>query len=175
MVVRIRISYNNSVKLGSMFSPGLLVFAGLLGSATATTAPSQPAPFPEKLLKVKESDPRVTRLKQFFTKRDCPVHKFAEDFVSAADENNLDWRLLPSISFLESGGGKDFVKNNVLGWDSCKQGFASIPVGIHTVARSLGKSTVYRNKDLNTVLRIYNPRGNYPEKVKSVMRTISMN
>ena len=55
---------------------------------------------------VTQNDPRLHVLENFFAARHCPVSGLAEEFLIAADKNGLDWRLLPSISLIESGGGK---------------------------------------------------------------------
>lgn len=120
------------------------------------------------------ADRRLVILQRFFQERDCPINKFARDFLEAADQNGLDWRLLPSISLLESGGGKDYEKNNIFGWDNCKQNFPSIRDGIHAVAERLANSRLYHDKNLDDLLRTYNPaRPDYPRRVKSVMSQIS--
>ena len=81
----------------------------------------------------------------------------------------LDWRLLPSIAVLESGGGKEYTNNNIFGWDSCKTAFPSVRAGIHTVARALGQSRLYRDKDLDELLLTYNTNAEYSERVKALM------
>jgi hypothetical protein len=121
---------------------------------------------------VKNADPRLSRLQKFFGDRDCPLREAAKDFLVAADQNHLDWRLLPSISFVESSGGKTYTNNNVLGWASCKEKFSSVRAGIHYVAAQLGKSTRYRGKDTDNKLRTYNPTPEYCQRVKAVMRVI---
>jgi hypothetical protein len=119
-----------------------------------------------------QKDPRLTRLQKFFGDRDCPLRDSAKDFLVAADQNELDWRLLPSISIIESSGGKYDMNNNVFGWDSCKEKFPSVRAGIHFVAAQLGKSRRYKDKDLDGKLQLYNPLPEYPQKVKAVMRAI---
>ncbi len=118
-------------------------------------------------------DPRTVRLKKFLVKLHCPVFDLADDFVQAADENQLDWRLLPSISVIESGGGKAYRNNNIFGWNQGLQVFPTIRSGIHTVAFKLAKSRLYRNRDIVGKLRLYNPYANYAESVMSVMNRIS--
>jgi|SRR5579871_2456637 len=118
-------------------------------------------------------DPRLQRLVDFFEKRDSPLSHHAVDFLIAADENALDWRLLPSISMVESSGGKDYRNNNVFGWDSCNEGFTSVREGIHFVAGQLANSRRYRNKSLDAKLRTYNPDPDYPNRVKAFMRTLA--
>lgn len=118
------------------------------------------------------TDPRLLRLQQYFEKRDCPLREMAADFLAAADLNALDWRLLPSISMIESSGGKDYRNNNVLGWDSCRESFSSVGDGIRYVAAQLASSHRYKNKSLEGKLRTYNPNPAYPHKVKAVMQAL---
>lgn len=119
-----------------------------------------------------DGDPRLVRLREFFLKYDSPVHYLAAEFLEAADENGLDWRLLPTIAMVESGGGRYHTKNNVFGWDSCRQGFPSVREGIHTVASRLANSKLYRGKDLNGILRTYNRRKAYADTVLALMKTL---
>jgi hypothetical protein len=119
------------------------------------------------------SDPRLHRLQEFFAKRDCPLKEAAADFLVAADRNDLDWRLLPSISIIESSGGKDYRNNNVFGWDSCRESFTSVREGIHFVAAQLANSRLYKDKTLDHKLSTYNPIPGYPSRVKAVMHALS--
>lgn len=119
------------------------------------------------------ADPRIIRLKQFFSRLHCPVLYLAEDFVRAADDNDLDWRLLPSISVVESGGGKQFRNNNIFGWNQGAEAFPTLRSGIHEVAFKLGHSPLYRNRDVVGKLRIYNPDENYAQLVLTVMNRVS--
>jgi len=84
----------------------------------------------------------------------------------------LDWRLLPSISIIESSGGKDYRNNNVFGWDSCRESFTSVREGIHFVAGQLANSKLYKDKTLDSKLSTYNPLPDYPRKVKAVMHAL---
>jgi hypothetical protein len=145
----------------------VLLVAGLLAAPFTTSVQAyraQPS--------VDQNDPRLSRLKKFFSDRDCPLKDSASDFLVAADQNALDWRLLPSISIIESSGGKDYRNNNVFGWDSCKEHFPSVRAGIHYVAAQLGKSSRYRGKDVKGKLQLYNPLPEYPQRVQAVMRAI---
>jgi hypothetical protein len=117
-------------------------------------------------------DPRLQKLQKFFAKWDCPLQYSAADFLIAADVNQLDWRLLPSISFLESSGGKNYKNNNVFGWDSCRESFPSVRAGIHIVASRLAKSKMYKDKSLSRKLRTYNPRPNYALEVRAIMNKL---
>jgi hypothetical protein len=117
-------------------------------------------------------DPRLERLQQFFESRDCPLRELAGEFLLAADRYALDWRLLPSISIIESSGGKDYHNNNIFGWDYPLQTFSSVREGIHYVAAQLARADRYKNKSLDGKLKIYNPNPEYPGKVKAVMEAL---
>jgi hypothetical protein len=142
---------------------GLVFFAGMLapGPAVAPHAPERPA------------DYRYHLLKAFFEKSDCPAQRYAQAFLDAADENDLDWRLLPSLSMIESTGGKAARHNNFFGWDSGNAEFDSPVQGIREVGYRLANSSLYKDKDLDELLATYNPDEEYGSKVKSVMRRIS--
>lgn len=144
----------------------IVVFASLLA------APAGPALEATATKQAPQRDPRVNRIHQFFKSKGCPLSKLAEDFVREADAHKLDWRLLPSISYIESSGGKRFQNNNVFGWDSGRAKFESVRAGIHAVAESLRNSPLYRNKTTDQVLRTYNPFPGYLQRVKSVMRAL---
>jgi hypothetical protein len=142
----------------------ILLVAGLLVA---------PAAVSRKQYQVQAAvDPRLHRLQQFFAARDCPLRESAQDFLIAADQNQLDWRLLPSISMVESSGGKDYTNNNVFGWDSCHESFTSVRAGIHFVASQLARSKRYRGKNLDGKLQLYNPLPDYPHRVKAVMQAL---
>jgi hypothetical protein len=119
-----------------------------------------------------DHDPRLRRLQEFFGQRDCPLREAAADFLTAADRNDLDWRLLPSISIIESSGGKDYRNNNVFGWDSCRESFTSVREGIQFVAAQLANSKRYKDKTLDNKLSTYNPLPDYPRRVKAVMHAL---
>lgn len=120
------------------------------------------------------ADPRAARLRTFFSKLHCPVVDMTEDFIRAADENHLDWRLLPGISVIESSGGKVYINNNIFGWGiGGPLPFPSVRAGLNLVAYKLGNSSLYRDRDVFGKLRLYNPDERYPYRVISVMKRIS--
>jgi hypothetical protein len=119
------------------------------------------------------ADPRLAPLRHFFTQTECPAAEYAVDFLIVADEFALDWRLLPSLSFIESTGGKASANNNLFGWDSGRAHFPSARAGIQSVGFHLAQDSVYRSKSLDEILAAYNPNGDYAQKVKSVMRRIA--
>ena len=145
-------------------SRGLVLVAGLLATHGVADPDSRPAD-----TAANQTDPRTIRIKQYFLERDCPAHVYAADFVQAAEQNELDWRLLPSISMVESTGGKLAPNNNMFGWDNCDVKFVSNREGIYQVASRLKKSPFYRGKEVDGILKTYNPRQEYASAVKAVM------
>src|SRR5215469_5816963 len=93
-------------------------------------------------------DPRLPALRQFFAKASCPALYYAKVFIEAADVYKLDWRLLPSISYVESTGGKYAKNNNFFGWDSGKASFDSPVQAIHHVGYRLSHASRYRAKSV---------------------------
>ena len=127
-----------------------------LGAQVPKTQPPNPCPL----------DNRCDALVKFFKRYSSPLEKYAGDFLLAADKHHLDWRLLPSISMVESSGGKYYSYGNVFGWNSGRARFRSISSGIHYVAAQFANSSIYKGKDTSEILRTYNPaRIAYPKKV----------
>ena len=152
-----------------LLSGGFAIFAGVV---------SLPAPSSlhgEQINRVADyrQDPRYMRLFSFFSKAGSPAKNYSEVFLEAADRNQLDWRLLPSLSFVESGGGKAAPNNNMFGWQSGKARFASLAAGIHAVGYQLAHARAYKAKSLDRLLATYNPLGNYAQRVKAVMAQIA--
>jgi transcriptional regulator with XRE-family HTH domain len=119
------------------------------------------------------NDPRSHALRNFFDRHKCPISNYVEEFLDAADKQGLDWRLLPSIAFLESTGGKHLSGGNLLGWGSGKVKFQTTKQAIQFVAERLAKSPTYANKDVKAKLRTYNPaRKDYAKRVIEVMEQL---
>jgi hypothetical protein len=95
------------------------------------------------------------------------------DFLKAADNNHIDWRLLPSIAVIESGCTVRDSNNNLFGWKSGHARFPSVRRSIHWIAGRFSKSSIYAGKDTREILRAYNStHPNYPDRVLAVMRDL---
>ncbi|HYW42590.1 MAG TPA: hypothetical protein VE959_07015 [Bryobacteraceae bacterium] len=167
--MRLTDSKKGVLRMKKMFSSSLIAVAGMVSAPVATSprmADSHPAP-------EYRNDPRLASIRVFFEKFDCPAWKYATVFLEAADAYDLDWRLLPSLSYVESTGGKAARNNNLFGWDSGRASFPSPTAGIHAVGYHLSHSVLYRDKNLDEILATYNPQAEYAAKVKSVMQRIS--
>src|ERR1051326_1395104 len=110
-------------------------------------------------------DPRLYKIRTFFSSLDCPAWRYAATFLEAADDYALDWRLLPSLSYVETTGGKAAPNNNLFGWGSGRAKFSSPHAAIHTIAFHLTHAEHYRNKSLDALLWTYNPRAEYAARV----------
>jgi len=144
-----------------------LVLAGVVSLPTKISRDQAP-PAPDYRL-----DGRLKSLQKFFHDTDCPAQHYSEAFLETADAYDLDWRLLPSISFVESTGGKAAKNNNLFGWESGRASFDSPVAGINVVGYRLTHSSLYRDKNVDEILATYNPDSEYAERVKFVMRRIS--
>jgi hypothetical protein len=147
---------------------GFMIFAGVLGIATASVNGDQ-----DVTKNRKKCDVRQNILRKFLRDKRCPDQEFTEVFIAEADAHGLDWRLLPSLALVESGGGRNARGNNLFGWANGKQTFATIGEAIHTVASTLAHGAAYRGKDLAGKLSTYNQGTDYPAMVLEIMRQIS--
>ncbi|MFB3825681.1 MAG: glucosaminidase domain-containing protein [Bryobacteraceae bacterium] len=152
-----------------LISNGLVMFAGIVSLPSPVTHRTV-----EKVPVVEfTADERLEALQEFFAASACPAVEVAHVFIQAADAYGLDWRLLPSISFVESTGGKTARNNNLFGWDSGKARYPSLSAAVHGVAYFLANSRLYKDKTLDEKLATYNPDAGYARKVKRVMRKIA--
>jgi hypothetical protein len=149
-----------------LFLKGVVIFGGI-AAVPAAVAPASLTCLPALV----PGDPRLGSLRRAL--RDCPAQQYSEVFLLAADTHNIDWRLLPSIALVESGGGRMATNNNYFGWNNGKADFPSVGAGIHRIAERLENSKYYRDKELDEVLHTYNPVGDYPKVVRSVMNRIA--
>jgi hypothetical protein len=126
---------------------------------------------------------RADKIDAYFRDRNMPLEGYGMKMVQVAEENNIDWRLLPAISVIETTGGKNICKskegaNNPFGYGSCKIAFDNINESIEIVGRNLGgnnprTASYYKNKDLDGVLKSYNSViPTYNKKIRSVMDRI---
>ena len=150
------------------FFPSGLIFAGVLGIAAGSVQTDQ-----DVTKNRKKFDLREAILRKFLKEQHCPDQEYAELFISEADIHGLDWRLLPSLALVESGGGRKARGNNLFGWANGKSTFTSIGEAIHHVAQVLAHGRAYQGKDLNAKLLTYNHLPDYRVMVQDIMRQIA--
>lgn len=147
-----------------------VAIAGVFGMAAGSAHPAKS----DVTGREAKSDPRGAILRKFLLDNQCPEQDYAEMFVAEADTHGLDWRLLPAISVVESGGGREAHRNNYFGWDNGRIGFRSVGEAIHQVARGLSEGRSYRGKATPGKLAAYNRETEgYAATVRAVMRRIA--
>ena len=147
----------------------LMMVAGLVGLPAIATHADQKVTAPE----CRQDDPRFLSLRKFFHNAKCPLEHLSATFIREADAHHLDWRLLPGLSMVESGGGRSYHGNNVFGWNNGNSSFASVSQGIHVVASKLAYSRFYKNKGVTEKLEAYNSNEGYSDSVKTVIVRMS--
>ena len=99
-------------------------------------------------------DYRVENLRKFLEKYNSPLAVYADEFVIYADINALDYRLVPSITGVESTFGKHipFESFNAYGWANGEYTFISWEDSIAHVSKTL--KTNYIDKGAPTIAKI---------------------
>ena len=135
----------------------------------------KPAPAPAVAIQpaITPVDPRVAILQTFLSKYNCVDEPLAAYYIQDADENSIDWRLLPAISFKESTCGKHYINNNLWGWESGAYHFASLSAGIDYISGELDMGPWYYGKTTLQKLQAYNGHPGYAESVLNIMQSIS--
>jgi hypothetical protein len=135
----------------------------LIASPAPALAPSQAEDRGEE---------RAQKLEAFFVAHGCPQPFHVEDYLRAADLNQLDYRILPAVSVLETTCGIYAHRNNRWGWASARVGFLSVAHGIRYIAQQLASGRYYRGKDIDEKLLMYNPSQQYVRDVRQLMLEI---
>ncbi len=106
------------------------------------------------------NDIRAQKLTAFLAKYRSPLVYFAQDFVTSADQNSLDYRLLVSISGVESTFGQNLLPGtyNAYGWGGGEIYFNSWPDGIAKVSEGLRKGYLDKGaRKIEQIAPIYCP------------------
>lgn len=123
-----------------------------------------------------EIDMRIIYLKEFLDKYNSPLADYSEEIVQLADRYNLDWRLIPAISGVESTFGKNLPVGsyNAYGWANGRYAFDSWENSIQIVSQTL-REKYYDNgaEDINHIAKRYAPPSTtWSWKVKYFMNKI---
>lgn len=102
----------------------------------------------------KIDDNRVDKLRGFLEFYNSPLTPYAYFIVDAADRYQLDWRLVPAISGVESSFGlaTPFNSFNAYGWNNGKYNFHDWQDGIKIVSKALKEK--YMDRGARTVEQI---------------------
>ncbi len=105
-------------------------------------------------------DLRILKLQMYLKKHNSPIEPYAENFVRIADKYDLDWRLVPAISGVESTFGKRIPQGsyNAYGWANGDYSFESWEESIEIVSKTLREKYVDRGADsIEKIAKIYAP------------------
>jgi hypothetical protein len=149
----------------------------LCASSTADMPPAQLMPAQLERGTAQSSisfapDPRIERLERFFHSYHCPAPLHVPEYLQAADDYHLDYRLLPAISIRETRCGITDSDNNHWGFRNGQASFASVEEGIQFMSRRLAEHVYYKGKTLQQKLFTYNPLPAYPGEITRIMSQI---
>lgn len=105
-------------------------------------------------LALNQQNQRVLQLKAFLQKYNSPLTIYAQTFVETADKYQIDWKLVPAITGVESTFGKHIPYNsyNAYGWANGKYSFNSWEESIEKVTKTLKEK--YYNRGLDNPYKI---------------------
>ncbi len=113
---------------------------------------------------VAEEEEKITQKKliliSYLRNKKSPLEEYAENLILSAEENGLDWRLIPAITGVESSFGKRIPYNsyNAYGWANGEYKFSSWEKSIEIVSQTLNKKYIQRGAvSISKIARIYAP------------------
>lgn len=122
-------------------------------------------------------DKRATILKDYLAKHNSPLEDSAQDFIDAADQYGLDWKLVVSISGVESTFGK-YIPGGFNGWGWGVYGnnaiyFKSWREAIFTISKGLRENYVDKGyAEPYSMNRLYAASPNWGKNVTFFMNSI---
>lgn len=131
----------------------------------------------EHVVEAKKIDREAQILTDYLAKHNSPLQNHAQDFVDAAKQYDLDWRLVAAISGVESTFGKH-IPGGYNGWGWGVYGtqalyFTSWKDGIYTVSKGLRENYVNRGyTEPYSMNRIYAASPTWGSKVTFFMNDL---
>jgi len=119
------------------------------GVAKASLTAGNSGLLKNEVLGFDQPDMRVEKLTKFLEFYHSPLAKFAINFVESADKYQIDWRLVPAITGVESTFGQHIPYNsyNAYGWNNGVYQFESWEDSIDHVTKTLKEKYVDRGLD----------------------------
>lgn len=167
---------NKTLSIGFILSLVLFLFPSpVYGSekssgSSAVLTREQGSPIP---------DTRVKILKKFLLSYNSPLATSANTFVAEADKNKLDWRLVASISGVESTFAHHlpYESYNAWGWGIYGDNmlyFKSYDNGIETISQSLREKYMdtWGARDVYQIGRYYASSPTWAQRVEYFMNRI---
>lgn len=133
----------------------------------------------ENIIHNRNTDYRVLKLSHFLSSRKSPLASYAQYLIDTADENNLDWRLIPAITGVESSFGINIPHNsfNAYGWNNGSTRFYDWGSSIRIVANHLSNYYILRGFDtVEKIAPVYNPvtPNEWGQKIRYFMKAIDL-
>lgn len=128
-------------------------------------------------IEAKHIDKKAEILASYLAAHNSPLQYHAQDFIDAANTYNLDWRLVPAISGVESTFGK-FIPGGYNGWGWGVYGdqaifFNSWTEAIYTISKGLRENYIDRGyTEPYSMNRIYAASNSWGSKVSYFMQDI---
>ena len=119
-------------------------------------------------------DNRIATLSYFMQRHGFAQPYYVNNYIQSADNYEIDWRLLPAITLIESSGCRFYprITNNCWGYGSSDglKHWDSIPEGIDFVNQQLANNRFYKDKDLYHKITTYNSvNPKYYGEIKNLM------
>lgn len=129
------------------------------------------------ILARRAADNRVEILKKYLEQYNSPLAPYAEDFVAQADMYNIDWKLLPAISGVESTFGKAVPCTNAWGYGifgTQTLCFGSYKDAIRTISKDIRFKYInqWGATDVYSIGRIYAASPTWASRVDYFMNQI---
>jgi len=101
---------------------------------------------------IESDDSKTEIVRQFFAKYNSPLEDYAHDVVLAAEENNIDYKLVPAIAMQESTGCKKIPDDSHNCWGYGIYGqkvikFESFKDAIYAVSKTLSEKYIQNGLD----------------------------
>ena len=114
---------------------------------------------------IEKGDVRVDTVRQFFNQYRSPLEPFAQNVVSAADQYNIDFRLIPAIAMQESNLCKKIIVNSFNCWGfgiygKKRTAFDNYSQAIEAVTKKLAEYAKSGLKTPEEIMTKYTPSSN---------------
>lgn len=154
----------------------VILFSISTGNVSADMAVAECSAQLQSRMIDEEADFREVTLRNFLNEHNSPLADYSDVFIKFADEYNLDWRLVPAITGVESTFGKQIPANsyNAYGWANGAYSFESWEDSIEIVSKALREKYINRGAEsINEIARRYAPPSNsWAWKVRYFMNKI---
>lgn len=128
---------------------GFILFISFPQPVKAQDMAGESAVLKNEVLGIKTLDSRVEKLEKFLDSYNSPLTPYAAYFIETADRYQIDWRLVPAITGVESTFGKKIPPKsfNAYGWNNGDYRFGSWEESIEKVSLTLKEKYVNRGLD----------------------------